>query len=56
MDVGIISSFLQDFGEDDSKEYVGRVKVGPIHGKQSKIFHDQETIFKGIPNPLQFIR
>lgn len=26
-----------------------------MHGKQSKIFHDQETIFKDIPNPLQVI-
>ncbi len=27
-----------------------------MHGKQSKIFHDQEKIFKDIPNPLQVIR
>ena len=23
-----------------------------MHGKNSKLFHDQETIFKDIPNPL----
>ena len=27
-----------------------------MHGKESKIFHDQETIFKGIPNPLMVMR
>ncbi len=27
-----------------------------MHGKISKIFHDQETIFKDIPNPLMVIR
>ena len=47
---------VEAFGEDPSKEYVGKAKVGPMHGKQSKIFHDQETIFKDIPNPLQVIR
>ncbi len=49
-------SIIEAFGEDSEIEYVGRAKVGPMHGKQSKIFHDQETIFKGIPNPLQVIR
>ncbi|MHA1249745.1 MAG: anthranilate synthase component II, partial [Candidatus Helarchaeota archaeon] len=38
--------------EDKDKEYVGRSKVGPMHGKISKIFHDQESIFKNLPNPL----
>jgi anthranilate synthase/aminodeoxychorismate synthase-like glutamine amidotransferase len=38
--------------ENSEKEYVGRSKVGPMHGKPSKIFHDQESIFKDIPNPL----
>ncbi len=33
-------SIIEAFGEDQDKEYVGRAKVGPIHGKQSKIFHD----------------
>ncbi|TFG22159.1 MAG: hypothetical protein EU529_11260 [Promethearchaeota archaeon] len=37
-------------------EYVGRAKVGPMHGKESKVFHDHETILKGVPNPLQVIR
>jgi len=49
-------SIIEAFGEDPDIEYVGRAKVGPMHGKQSKIFHDQETIFKDIPNPLQVIR
>ena len=49
-------TIVEAFGEDNGQEYVGRAKVGPMHGKQSKIFHDQETIFKDIPNPLQVIR
>ena len=49
-------TIIEAFGEDKEKEYVGRAKVGPMHGKQSKIFHDQETIFKDVPNPLQVIR
>ncbi len=32
--------------------HVGRAKVGPMHGKKSKVFHDQETILKDVPNPL----
>ena len=36
--------------------YFCRAKVGPMHGKESKVFHDQETILKDIPNPLQVIR
>jgi len=24
----------------------------PVHGKQSLVFHDGETIFKGLPSPL----
>ena len=27
-----------------------------MHGKESKIFHDQETIFNDIPNPLMVMR
>ncbi len=27
-----------------------------MHGKESKVFHDQETIFKNILNPLEVIR
>jgi len=49
-------TIIEAFGEDPDKEYIGRSKVGPMHGKQSKIFHDQETIFKDIPNPLMVIR
>lgn len=49
-------AIIEAFGEDPNLEYVGRAKVGPMHGKQSKIFHDQETIFKDIPNPLEVIR
>lgn len=29
--------------------HVGRAKVGPMHGKESKVFHDQETILKDVP-------
>lgn len=49
-------TIIEAFGEEEDKEYVGRAKVGPMHGKQSKIFHDQETIFKDVPNPLEVIR
>ena len=49
-------TIIEAFGEDPDKEYVGRAKVGPMHGKQSKIFHDQDTIFEDIPNPLMVIR
>lgn len=49
-------AIVEAFGEDENMEYVGRAKVGPMHGKESKVFHDQETILKDIPNPLQVIR
>ena len=49
-------TIVEAFGDDSKEEYVGRAKVGPMHGKVSKIFHDQETIFKDIPNPLMVIR
>ncbi|MFX1276335.1 MAG: anthranilate synthase component II [Promethearchaeota archaeon] len=49
-------AIVEAIGEDEQVEYVSRAKVGPMHGKESKIFHDQETIFKDIPNPLQVIR
>ena len=49
-------AIVEAFGEDLKKEYVGLAKVGPMHGKVSKIFHDQETIFKAIPNPLLGVR
>lgn len=49
-------AIIEAFGEDSNVEYVGRAKVGPMHGKISKIFYDQETIFKNIPNPLMGVR
>ncbi|MHA1293051.1 MAG: anthranilate synthase component II [Promethearchaeota archaeon] len=53
-------AIIEAFGElerpDKDIEYVGRAKVGPMHGKISKIFHDQETIFKDLPNPLMGVR
>ena len=49
-------AIVEAFGKDENIEYVGIAKIGPMHGKESKIFHDQETIFTDIPNPLQVIR
>ncbi|MGV9198885.1 MAG: anthranilate synthase component II [Promethearchaeia archaeon] len=53
-------AIIEAFGElehaDNDTEYVRRAKVGPMHGKTSKIFHDQETIFKDMPNPLMGVR
>ncbi|MFW9875575.1 MAG: anthranilate synthase component II [Candidatus Thorarchaeota archaeon] len=49
-------TIVEAFGEDKKKDYIDRANVGPMHGKVSKIFHDQETIFKNIPNPLLVIR
>lgn len=49
-------TIVEAFGEDNNIEYVGKAKVGPMHGKQSKLFHDQDTIFRNIPNPLEVIR
>ncbi len=49
-------AIIEAFGEDPNQEYVGRAKVGPMHGKLSKVFHDQETILKEIPNPIMVIR
>ncbi|UCE74932.1 MAG: aminodeoxychorismate/anthranilate synthase component II [Methanomassiliicoccales archaeon] len=49
-------AIVETFGKKSDLEYIGRAKVGPMHGKVSKIFHDQETIFKNIPNPLMVIR
>lgn len=51
-----LQAIAESFGEDSNLEYVGRAKVGPMHGKLSKIFHDQETIFKDLPNPLMGVR
>ncbi len=49
-------AIVEAFGDKPDLEYIGRAKVGPMHGKQSKIFHDQEKIYKDIPNPIQVIR
>ena len=49
-------TIVEAFGKDPNIEYIGRAKIGPMHGKISKIFHDQETVFKNIPNPLMGIR
>jgi anthranilate synthase/aminodeoxychorismate synthase-like glutamine amidotransferase len=52
----IVEAFGQLENPNNDIEYVGRAKVGPMHGKISKIFHDQETIFKNLPNPLMGVR
>ncbi len=52
----IVEAFGELANPESKVEYVGRAKVGPMHGKISKIFHDQETIFKEMPNPLMGIR
>lgn len=49
-------AICEAFGEEKETEYVGRAKVGPRHGKLSKIFHDSEGIFEGIPNPCSVVR
>ncbi len=53
-------TIIEAFGElenpNNDIEYVGLAKVGPMHGKISKIFHDQETIFENVPNPLMGVR
>lgn len=49
-------AIVEAFGEKPDLKYVGRAKVGSMHGKESKVFHDQETILKSVPNPLQVIR
>ncbi|MHA1734539.1 MAG: anthranilate synthase component II [Promethearchaeota archaeon] len=49
-------AICEAFGEDDGVEYVGRSRSGPVHGKISKIFHDGEGVYRGIPNPTQVVR
>ena len=49
-------AIIEAFGEDPKIEYIGRANVGPMHGKVSKIFHDQETIFQSLANPIEVIR
>lgn len=52
----IVEAFGQLEAEADKYEYVTRAKVGPMHGKISRVFHDQDTIFQNIPNPLEVVR
>nr|MDO8111856.1 aminodeoxychorismate/anthranilate synthase component II [Candidatus Sigynarchaeota archaeon] len=49
-------AICEAFGKDEKTEYVGRANVGPKHGKMSRIFHDGESIFKDIPNPISVVR
>ncbi|WP_371802534.1 aminodeoxychorismate/anthranilate synthase component II [Candidatus Lokiarchaeum ossiferum] len=49
-------AITEAFGKDKEEEYVGRAKMGPMHGKMSKIFHDGEGIFADIPNPCSVVR
>ncbi|MBD3185996.1 anthranilate/aminodeoxychorismate synthase component II [Candidatus Bathyarchaeota archaeon] len=49
-------AICEAFGESQDIEYVGRARVGPMHGKMSKIFHDGENLFEGIPNPCSVVR
>ncbi len=49
-------AICEAFGEDPKFEYVGRARVGPMHGKISKVFHDGESIFRGLPNPCKVVR
>lgn len=35
---------------------IKKAKVGPIHGELSKIYHDNKTIFKNLPNPFEATR
>jgi len=52
----IVEAFGEIENTKNDREYIGLAKVGPMHGKVSKIFHDQENIFKDIINPLEVIR
>ncbi len=49
-------AITEAFGEDPTIQYVGRAKVGPKHGKLSKVFHNGEELFKDIPNPCSVVR
>ncbi len=52
----IVEAFGQLEHDDNDTKYVEKAKVGPMHGKVSKVFHDQEKLFKNIPNPLEVVR
>lgn len=49
-------AICEAFGDDPEVEYVGRARVGPVHGKTCKTFHDGEAVFKGLPNPCEVVR
>jgi anthranilate synthase/aminodeoxychorismate synthase-like glutamine amidotransferase len=49
-------AMCEAFGEDPNIEYVGRAKVGPKHGKLSKVFHDGQGVFENLPNPSMVVR
>lgn len=35
---------------------VGRAKVGPVHGKASRIYHDGQRIYRDVVNPFEATR
>ncbi|MHA1793318.1 MAG: anthranilate synthase component II [Promethearchaeota archaeon] len=49
-------AICEAFGDDPSIEHVGKARVGPMHGKTSRIFHDGEGVLKSIPNPCTVVR
>lgn len=49
-------AICEAFGEKEDLEYVGRARVGPMHGKMSRIFHHSENIFENVPNPVKVVR
>lgn len=49
-------AICEAFGEKEDVEYVGRARVGPMHGKMSQIFHNSEGIFESLPNPVKVVR
>lgn len=49
-------AICEAFGSDPGVEQVGRANAGPRHGKMSRVFHDGEGIFHGVPNPVTVVR
>ncbi|GAB4320246.1 MAG: hypothetical protein Kow0069_24160 [Promethearchaeota archaeon] len=49
-------AICEAYGEQPNFEHVGRARVGPVHGKTSKVFHDGEGVLRGLPNPLVVVR